>query len=109
METMRRGYGGDDGLLGLGARPEAERPAEVRARPRSLVMRMSGRTGYSATGERWAEFSDNVAPRSAEAAYRKDLKGDTEWLLLVASAYARHARRAADDAPPEPVGAWDHD
>ncbi|MFA3873021.1 MAB_1171c family putative transporter [Streptomyces sp. MMCC 100] len=52
---------------------------------------------------------DNVAPRSAEAASRKDLQGDTEWLLLVASAYARHAGRVADDGRPEPVGAWDHD
>ncbi|MFG2567000.1 MAB_1171c family putative transporter [Streptomyces sp. NPDC048567] len=52
---------------------------------------------------------DDVAPRSPEAASRKDLKGDTEWLLLVASAYARHAGRVANGRRPEPVGAWDHD
>ncbi len=50
-------------------------------------------------------LSDNVAPPSAEAASRKDLRGDTEWLLLVASAYAGHAGRVVDGSRPESVGA----
>jgi hypothetical protein len=42
-------------------------------------------------------FADEVAPPSAEAAARKDLRADTEWLLLVAHAYpppCRACRRA---------------
>lgn len=50
-------------------------------------------------------FADEVAPPSAEAASRKDLRADTEWLLLVAAAYAHRVGRVADDSQPEPVGA----
>ncbi|MGW3557696.1 MAB_1171c family putative transporter [Streptomyces sp. NPDC000963] len=56
-------------------------------------------------GLKVGRFSDNVAPPSAEAASRKDLRGDTEWLLLVASAYAGHAGRVVDGSRPEHVGA----
>lgn len=50
-------------------------------------------------------FADEVAPPSAEAASRKDLRADTEWLLLVAHAYANRVGRVADGGQPEPVGA----
>ncbi|OII66390.1 MULTISPECIES: MAB_1171c family putative transporter [unclassified Streptomyces] len=50
-------------------------------------------------------FADDVAPPSAEAASRKDLRADTEWLLLVADAYANRVGRVADDGQPELVGA----
>ncbi|MGW6772253.1 DUF6545 domain-containing protein [Streptomyces sp. NPDC055037] len=50
-------------------------------------------------------FADEAALPSAEAASRKDLRADTEWLLLVANAYAHRVGRVADDGQPEPVGA----
>ncbi|WP_338012871.1 MAB_1171c family putative transporter [Streptomyces sp. TSRI0281] len=50
-------------------------------------------------------FADEVAPPSTEAASRKDLRADTEWLLLVADAYALRVGRVADDGRPELVGA----
>lgn len=49
-------------------------------------------------------FADEVALPSAGAASRKDLRADTEWLLLVANAYAHRVGRVADDGRPEPVG-----
>lgn len=48
--------------------------------------------------------ADEVAPQSADAASRKDLRADTEWLLLVADAYVKRIGRVADDGQPEPVG-----
>lgn len=56
---------------------------------------------------RAGRFPDEVAPPSTtDAAERKDLRDDTEWLLQVADAYARrHAVRVADGAQPAPVGA----
>ncbi|MFC9112205.1 MAB_1171c family putative transporter [Streptomyces sp. NPDC057092] len=56
-------------------------------------------------GLKTGRFSDNAAPPSSEAASRKDLRADTEWLLLVARAYASHTGRVADGGQPEPVGA----
>jgi hypothetical protein len=50
-------------------------------------------------------LADEVAHPSAEAASRKDLRGDTQWLLQVADAYAHRSTRVADDDQPEPVGA----
>ncbi|MET9952830.1 MAB_1171c family putative transporter [Streptomyces sp. NPDC006339] len=50
-------------------------------------------------------FAVDVAPPSAEAASRKDLRADTEWLLLVADAYTNRVGRVAGDGRPEPVGA----
>ncbi|WP_411574885.1 MAB_1171c family putative transporter [Streptomyces fradiae] len=50
-------------------------------------------------------FAADVAPPSAEAASRKDLRADTEWLLLVADAYANRVGRVVGDGRPEPVGA----
>lgn len=50
-------------------------------------------------------FADEVALPSAEAASRKDLRADTQWLLLVADAYAHRVGRVAHDGQPEPVGA----
>lgn len=50
-------------------------------------------------------FADEVALPSAEAASRKDLRADTEWLLLVADAYARRVGCVADYGQPEPIGA----
>ncbi|WP_341274985.1 MAB_1171c family putative transporter [Streptomyces kasugaensis] len=50
-------------------------------------------------------FADEVALPSAEAASRKDLRADTEWLLLVADAYAHRVGRVADGGRPERVGA----
>jgi hypothetical protein len=50
-------------------------------------------------------FADEVALPSAEAAARKDLRADTEWLLLVAHAYANHVGRVAEDVRPGSVGA----
>ncbi|MFH9784747.1 MAB_1171c family putative transporter [Streptomyces sp. NPDC017259] len=48
---------------------------------------------------------DNVAPPSSVAASRRDLRADTEWLLLVARAYASRNGRVADDGQPKPIGA----
>ncbi|MFB6552670.1 MAB_1171c family putative transporter [Streptomyces sp. NPDC056405] len=56
-------------------------------------------------GLKAGRFSDNAAPPSSEAASRKDLRADTEWLLLVARAYASRTARVADGGQPEPVGA----
>ncbi|WP_435596794.1 MAB_1171c family putative transporter [Streptomyces sp. S1] len=50
-------------------------------------------------------FADDVAPPSAEAASRRDLRADTEWLLLVVDAYVNHAERVVDNGRPESVGA----
>ncbi|MBT2506995.1 hypothetical protein J7I98_14070 [Streptomyces sp. ISL-98] len=50
-------------------------------------------------------LADEVALPSADAASRKDLRADTQWLLLVADAYAHRVGRVADDGQPEPVGA----
>lgn len=50
-------------------------------------------------------FADDVAPPSAGAACRKDLRADTEWLLRVAHAYGSRTGRVADDGQPERVGA----
>jgi hypothetical protein len=58
----------------------------------ALAARMAGR------------LAENVAPPSAEAASRKDLRGETQWLLRVADAYAHHSARVADDDQ-TPVGA----
>jgi hypothetical protein len=49
-------------------------------------------------------LADEVAQPSPEAASRKDLRGDTQWLLQVADAYARGTARVADDDQ-TPVGA----
>ncbi|WUT80689.1 hypothetical protein OG896_38450 [Streptomyces sp. NBC_00669] len=48
-------------------------------------------------------LADEVAGPSAEAASRKDLRGDTQWLLQVADAYAHRTARVTDDQTP--VGA----
>ncbi|WP_447035780.1 MAB_1171c family putative transporter [Streptomyces sp. DSM 118878] len=56
-------------------------------------------------GQRTGRLADEVALPSAEAASRKDLRADTEWLLLVAHAYTNHVTRVADGGQPEPVGA----
>ncbi|MGY4971773.1 MAB_1171c family putative transporter [Streptomyces sp. NEAU-S7GS2] len=50
-------------------------------------------------------FADEVASRSADAASRKDLRADTQWLLLVADAYAHRAGRVVDGDQPAKVGA----
>ncbi|MYV68264.1 hypothetical protein GT043_20480 [Streptomyces sp. SID2131] len=50
-------------------------------------------------------FADDIAPPSAEAASRRDLRADTEWLLLVVDAYVNHAERVVDNGRPESVGA----
>ncbi|MFI9626445.1 MAB_1171c family putative transporter [Streptomyces sp. NPDC052042] len=57
------------------------------------------------TASKAGRFADELALPSAEAASRKDLRADTEWLLLVADAYAHRVGRVADDDQPEPVGA----
>jgi hypothetical protein len=49
-------------------------------------------------------LADEVAQPSAEATSRKDLRGETQWLLQVADAYARGTARVADDDQ-TPVGA----
>lgn len=49
---------------------------------------------------------DIAAPSMAEAASRKDLRADTQWLLQVSDAYVHRAPvRVADDGQPKPVGA----
>jgi hypothetical protein len=50
-------------------------------------------------------FPDEVALPSADAASRKDLHTDTEWLLLVTNAYVNRVGRVADYDHPEPAGA----
>ncbi|MGY5138614.1 DUF6545 domain-containing protein [Streptomyces nigrescens] len=50
-------------------------------------------------------FADEVASRSADAASRKDLRSDTQWLLLVADAYAHRVGRVVDGDQPAKVGA----
>jgi hypothetical protein len=56
---------------------------------------------------RVGHLADEVAvPSAADAASRKDLRADTQWLLQVADAYAhRETVRVADGGQPEPVGA----
>ncbi|MFJ1780023.1 DUF6545 domain-containing protein [Streptomyces anulatus] len=44
-------------------------------------------------------YADEVAPPSVDAAAREDLRADTQWLLLVADAYA-HVGRVGDDGRP---------
>ncbi|MET7775077.1 MAB_1171c family putative transporter [Streptomyces mirabilis] len=47
-----------------------------------------------------------AAPSTADAASRKDLRADTQWLLQVTDAFVHRAPvRVADDGQPEPVGA----
>ncbi|MFF0136481.1 MAB_1171c family putative transporter [Streptomyces sp. NPDC005227] len=47
-----------------------------------------------------------AAPSTVDAASRKDLRADTQWLLQVTDAYVHHVPvRVADDGHPEPVGA----
>ncbi|MFJ9961253.1 MAB_1171c family putative transporter [Streptomyces avermitilis] len=47
-----------------------------------------------------------AAPSTADAASRKDLRADTQWLLQVTDAYVHRALvRVADDGQLEPVGA----
>ncbi|MFI9446290.1 MULTISPECIES: DUF6545 domain-containing protein [Streptomyces] len=57
------------------------------------------------TASKAGRYAKKLALPSAEAASRKDLRADTEWLLLVADAYAHRVGRVADDSQPEPVGA----
>ncbi|MFK0227364.1 MAB_1171c family putative transporter [Streptomyces sp. NPDC090303] len=56
-------------------------------------------------GLKTGRFADEVAPPPAEAASRKDLRADTEWLILMAYAYADRSERVADNDRTEPVGA----
>ncbi|MFC8009831.1 MAB_1171c family putative transporter [Streptomyces cinereoruber] len=56
-------------------------------------------------GLKAGRLADDVAPPSVEAASRRDLRADTEWLLLVADAYADRVGRVVVDSRPEPVGA----
>lgn len=47
-----------------------------------------------------------AAPSTADAASRKDLRADTQWLIRVTDAYVHRVPvRVADDGQPEPVGA----
>ncbi|MFE3518941.1 MAB_1171c family putative transporter [Streptomyces sp. NPDC059166] len=55
-------------------------------------------------GLRTGRVADDVAPPAAGAASRKDLRAATEWLLLVADAYANRVGRVRDDGRPELVG-----
>ncbi|MEU1535240.1 MAB_1171c family putative transporter [Streptomyces fagopyri] len=49
---------------------------------------------------------DVAAPSTVDAASRKDLRADTQWLLQVTDAYVHRVPvRVADDGYPEPVGA----
>ncbi|MFI5975188.1 MAB_1171c family putative transporter [Streptomyces sp. NPDC051452] len=49
---------------------------------------------------------DVAAPSAVDAASRKDLRADTQWLLQVTDAYVHHVPvRVAGDGHPEPVGA----
>ncbi|QKW53568.1 MAB_1171c family putative transporter [Streptomyces buecherae] len=50
------------------------------------------------------ELPEEAAPPFSGAGPRKDLRADTEWLLLVATAYAAHPGGVADAGRPEPVG-----
>ncbi|MFJ5938596.1 MAB_1171c family putative transporter [Streptomyces sp. NPDC093071] len=50
-------------------------------------------------------FADDVAPPTAEAASRRDLRADAEWLLLVANAYVDCVERVVDGGRPQPIGA----
>ncbi|MER0241083.1 MAB_1171c family putative transporter [Streptomyces sp. HSW2009] len=49
------------------------------------------------------EFPDEAAPPFPGAGPRTDRRADTEWLLLVAAAYAAHPGRGAGTRRPEPV------
>ncbi|MDI3423375.1 MAB_1171c family putative transporter [Streptomyces luteolus] len=50
-------------------------------------------------------LADDVAPPSAEAHSRRDLRAATEWYLLMAHAYASSGGRVADDGQANTVGA----
>lgn len=56
---------------------------------------------------RAGHLADDVAlPSAGDAASRKDLRADTQWLLQVADAYVHRAPlRVAEGGQPEPVGA----
>ncbi|MDI3408925.1 MAB_1171c family putative transporter [Streptomyces cavernicola] len=55
-------------------------------------------------GLKSGRFSDSVAPPSSEAASRRDLRADTEWLLLVARAYVSRVGRDVDGGQPQSSG-----
>ncbi|MBP0456133.1 MAB_1171c family putative transporter [Streptomyces montanisoli] len=97
-----------DGILAL--RPYRSRRVQEAAQKAFDVGRAKGAAAVEAAVVREAlaaakagRFADEVAVPSAEAAARKDLRADTEWLLLVANAY--QVERVADDNHPGRVGA----
>ncbi|WP_338676763.1 MAB_1171c family putative transporter [Streptomyces sp. SCSIO 30461] len=99
-----------DGILTL--RPHRSRKVQKAAQDAIDTGTMRGAAAVEAAVVKAAladlkagRFADEVAPPAAEAALHKDLRTDTEWLLLVAHAYTGHAGRVADEGRPEPVGA----
>ncbi|MFF9839172.1 hypothetical protein [Streptomyces sp. NPDC013740] len=56
-------------------------------------------------GLKAGRLADEVAAPSTEAVSRRDIRADTEWLLLVADAYADRVGRVVIDDRPECVGA----
>ncbi|GHE06581.1 DUF6545 domain-containing protein [Streptomyces alanosinicus] len=99
-----------DGILAL--RPYRSRRVQEMAQRTFDAGTEEGATAVEATVVKAAlaafktgQFADEVALPSAEAASRKDLRADTEWLLLVTNAYTHRVGRVADDGQPEPVGA----
>ncbi|MFI5859775.1 DUF6545 domain-containing protein [Streptomyces parvulus] len=99
-----------DGILAL--RPYRRREVQEAAQGTVDVGTVRGAAVVEAAvvkaalvGLKAGRLSDNAAPPSSEAASRKDLRADTEWLLLVAHAYASRTVRVAEGGQPEPVGA----
>ncbi|MFD7070638.1 DUF6545 domain-containing protein [Streptomyces sp. NPDC059913] len=97
-----------DGLLAL--RPYRSRAVQEAAEGVFDPATESGAAAIEATVVKTAlrasesdRLPDEVAVQSSAVASRKDLRADTEWLLLVAGAYAQVGH--LDDAgQPEPVG-----
>nr|WP_127891515.1 MAB_1171c family putative transporter [Streptomyces sp. S10(2018)] len=99
-----------DGILAL--RPYRRREVQEAAQGTVDVGTVRGAAVVEAAvvkaalvGLKAGRLSDNAAPPSSEAASRKDLRADTEWLVLVAHAYASRTVRVAEGGQPEPVGA----
>lgn len=98
-----------DGILAL--RPYRSRRVQERAQEAFDAGTEKGAAAVEAAvvkaalaSSKAGRFADEAAPPSAETASRKDLRADTEWLLLVANAYVNRVGRVADDCQPEPVG-----
>ncbi|MDX3184889.1 MAB_1171c family putative transporter [[Kitasatospora] papulosa] len=92
-----------DGILAL--RPYRSRRVQESAASNFQTATEQGAAAVEAavvraalTASKAGRYADEVAPPSVDAA-REDLRADTQWLLLVADAYARVGRVGDDGRP----------